>query len=129
MGALLPRPPRRRVRVVLQLECTVGAWGRRRAAWLVDDRLEACFYLSARPDLPGTEWLAECFRSERLVGAERAALLAGAPSTRASVGPTVCSCFGVGRQTIVDAKVEFDQIREQQTQTAIGAKAEFEKLR
>jgi assimilatory nitrate reductase catalytic subunit len=85
------------------LEYSDQTAGDYRAVWLVDDRLEACFYLSARPDLPGTEWLSECFASERLAGNERAALLAGAPSTRANEGPTVCACFGVGRQTIVDA--------------------------
>lgn len=74
-----------------------------RAAWLVKDRLEACFHLSARPDLPGTEWLAGCFTSEAFGRSERAALLAGAPRARAAAGPTICACCGVGRQTILDA--------------------------
>jgi assimilatory nitrate reductase catalytic subunit len=85
------------------LEYSDASAGDYRAAWLIEDRLEACFYVSARPDLPATEWLAGRFASERLGDAERAALLAGAPSTRAREGPTVCACFGVGRQTIVDA--------------------------
>lgn len=85
------------------LEYSDATAGEYRAAWLVGDRLEACFYLSARPDLPGSEWLAASFVRERVVAAERGALLAGAPSDRASAGPIVCSCFGVGRQTILDA--------------------------
>jgi assimilatory nitrate reductase catalytic subunit len=73
-----------------------------RAARLVDDRLAACLYISRRADLPDRSWLASLFESERLTGAERLALLAGRAPGRASQdgGPIVCSCFGVGRNTL-----------------------------
>jgi len=74
-----------------------------RAAWLIDDQLQDCFYLSARADLPPTDWLAGCFTQARIADHERASLLAGAPSARSQCGPTVCSCFGVGRNQIVEA--------------------------
>ena len=83
-----------------------------RAAWLIDDRLQACFYLSARADLPPTDWLAGRFTQSRIADHERAALLAGAPSARSQCGPIVCSCFGVGRNQILQA-IEADGLTQE----------------
>lgn len=80
-----------------------AAHGSYRAIWLVDDRVEACVFIAPRADLPARNWLAEQFGKQRVSGADRAALLAGEPPRGADTGPTVCSCFGVGRCTIVDA--------------------------
>jgi assimilatory nitrate reductase catalytic subunit len=78
-----------------------AAAGIYRAAHLVDDRLRACLYISRRPDLPGRGWLAGLFERGRLAGPERVGLLAGRPpGARENAGPLVCSCFGVGRETI-----------------------------
>ena len=75
-----------------------------RAIHVVNDRIEQCIFLSPRPDLPARAWLASLFASAHLTLAERAGMLAGqVVGMRADTGPTVCSCFGVGRTTICDA--------------------------
>jgi assimilatory nitrate reductase catalytic subunit len=75
-----------------------------RGALLIDDRISACVYLSPRPDLPSRTWLASLFARDRISDAERAGLLMGQPADpRADTGPTVCSCFGIGRNTICAA--------------------------
>ena len=75
-----------------------------RAAHLVAGRIVQCLFLSARPDLPARGWLAGLFAQETLSAADRAGLLAGRPlEARPDAGPIVCSCFGVGRDTICEA--------------------------
>ena len=75
-----------------------------RAVHVVEERIEACVYLSPRPDLPSRQWLAGLFAQERLEDMDRAGVLLGQPiAAGADTGPTVCSCFGVGRNTICDA--------------------------
>jgi assimilatory nitrate reductase catalytic subunit len=77
------------------------AAGTYRAAHLVGERLEACIYVSRRPDLPDRGWLAGLFERKRLETAERISLLAGrAPGVRSDAGPLVCSCWAVGRNTL-----------------------------
>jgi assimilatory nitrate reductase catalytic subunit len=72
-----------------------------RAARLVDDRLAACLYVSRRLDLPERGWLAGLFAKGTLSTQERYALLAGRPpGVQQDVGPLVCSCFTVGRNTL-----------------------------
>jgi assimilatory nitrate reductase catalytic subunit len=86
----------------LEYEDQVG--GVFRAAHLVDGRIESVLFVSRRPDLPAREWLAGLFAQESLSTSDRASLLAGrAKGKGADAGPTVCSCFGVGRNTIVMA--------------------------
>ena len=75
-----------------------------RAAYLIDNRIEACVYVSPRPDLPSRSWLASLFSKAKVNDADRAGLLAGRSVDPAGdTGPTVCSCFGVGRNTICAA--------------------------
>jgi assimilatory nitrate reductase catalytic subunit len=76
-----------------------------RAAHIVDDRLDACIYVSLRPNqLPARNWLGSLFTQQSLEESERAALLAGRPpGARVDPGRLVCSCFGVGRNTILRA--------------------------
>jgi assimilatory nitrate reductase catalytic subunit len=72
-----------------------------RAVHVVDDRIVSCLFLSPRPDLPSRNWLASLFVKERLDDADRLAVLLGRPiDNGADTGPTVCTCFGVGRNTI-----------------------------
>ncbi|SAK99367.1 nitrate reductase [Caballeronia ptereochthonis] len=72
-----------------------------RAAHVVEDRIESCVFISERPDLPARAWLASLFEKDRLDGEDRASLLLGQPIGKGEdTGPTVCSCFGVGRNTI-----------------------------
>jgi assimilatory nitrate reductase catalytic subunit len=88
------------------------AGGEYRAVHLVDERIEQVLFVSPRQDLPARAWLASLFDQDRLSAPERAGLLAGqAPGAQADSGPTVCSCFGVGRTTICTA------IREQKLGT------------
>jgi assimilatory nitrate reductase catalytic subunit len=71
------------------------------AGYVVDDRLEACVFVSTRPVLPSRAWLSGLFAKDRLADPDRIGLLLGqAVEPGADTGPTVCSCFGVGRNTI-----------------------------
>jgi assimilatory nitrate reductase catalytic subunit len=75
-----------------------------RAALIVNNRIEACVFVSPRPDLPSRTWLAGLFTKNKLNDLDRAGILAGrAIDKGADAGPTVCSCFGVGRNTICNA--------------------------
>ena len=86
-----------------------------RAAHVVDERIESCVFISERPDLPARAWLATLFEKDRLDDEDRASLLLGQPIGKGEdTGPTVCSCFGVGRNTICNA------IREQGTENRGG---------
>nr|WP_236901202.1 nitrate reductase [Cupriavidus necator] len=91
------------------LEYEDRAAGVYHAGHVVGDRLEACVYVSTRPELPSRAWLAGLFGRERLEDADRIGLLLGQPMEKgADTGPTVCSCFGVGRNTICDAVRQHD---------------------
>ncbi|AIY39324.1 Assimilatory nitrate reductase large subunit [Collimonas arenae] len=86
------------------LEYEDASAGVYRAVHVVDDRIHACVFLSPRPDLPSRAWLASLFVKERLADVDRVGLLIGQPIQKgADTGPTVCSCFSVGRNTICDA--------------------------
>ncbi|WP_034294790.1 nitrate reductase [Herbaspirillum sp. RV1423] len=72
-----------------------------RAVHIDNDRIDMCLFMSTRPDLPSRAWLAGLFDKEQLEEADRVGLLIGQPIEKgADTGPTVCSCFGVGRNTI-----------------------------
>ncbi|MBB3212174.1 assimilatory nitrate reductase catalytic subunit [Herbaspirillum sp. Sphag1AN] len=75
-----------------------------RAVHIEEERIVSCLFLSPRPDLPSRAWLASLFDKQQLEEADRVGLLLGqAIEKGADTGPTVCSCFGVGRNTICDA--------------------------
>ncbi len=75
-----------------------------RAVHVDNDRIDMCIFLSKRPDLPSRAWLASLFDKAQLEEADRVGLLIGQPIEKgADTGPTVCSCFGVGRNTICNA--------------------------
>ncbi|MFL9880615.1 molybdopterin-dependent oxidoreductase [Herbaspirillum rhizosphaerae] len=82
-------------------DSTAGVY---RAVHVDKDRIDMCIFLSKRPDLPSRAWLASLFDKEQLEEADRVGLLIGQPIEKgADTGPTVCSCFGVGRNTICNA--------------------------
>jgi len=86
------------------LEYTDPNAGTYRAAYVVDDRIAACLFVSPRPELPSRAWLASLFAKEKLDDADRTGLLVGQPADPAAdAGATICSCFGVGRKTICAA--------------------------
>ena len=71
---------------------------------MVSLSLVACVFLSTRPELPSREWLTGLLMRNRIDDQDRRGLLAGRPLTAAAdVGPLVCSCFRVGRNTITEA--------------------------
>ena len=95
------------------IEYQDSSQGMLRAALVVDGRLQACLFVSRRPDLPARAWLGEMFAQPALDARQRATLLAGRPAAQgADPGPVVCSCFGVGRNTICAA------IRDRQLESA-----------
>ncbi|NRR29164.1 molybdopterin-dependent oxidoreductase [Oxalobacteraceae bacterium] len=75
-----------------------------RAVHVTDDQIDQCIFLSPRQDMPSRAWLASLFSKDQLSEIDRVGLLVGQPVEKgADVGPTVCSCFGVGRNTICEA--------------------------
>ncbi|SDA39127.1 MULTISPECIES: nitrate reductase [unclassified Janthinobacterium] len=78
-----------------------------RAVHLDEGRIAQCVYVSPRPDLPSRSWLAGLFAHAHMDALDRAGVLLGQPIGKGvDAGPTVCSCFGVGRNTICAAIVE-----------------------
>ena len=90
------------------LEAGDPAEGMFRCALIEDDRLAGLLCVAARAeDLPGRAWLSGLFADAALAERDRAALLLGRPlEGEADPGATVCSCFGVGRNTIARAIVK-----------------------
>ncbi|MFA5676829.1 MAG: molybdopterin-dependent oxidoreductase [Pseudomonas sp.] len=71
---------------------------------LDDGRLLACVYLSPRSELPSRSWLGRLFEKNALSEADLVGLRLGHSVDPADdVGVTVCSCFSVGRNTILEA--------------------------
>ncbi|MBI5040552.1 MAG: molybdopterin-dependent oxidoreductase [Gammaproteobacteria bacterium] len=77
---------------------------RYRGARLVSGRLESCVFIGQGNELPPRDWLAALFDLEGLEPAQRASLLSGKPPRgETDRGRTVCACFNVGRNTLVEA--------------------------
>ena len=75
-----------------------------RGVRLVGERIESCIFIAPGHKLPSRNWLAGLFAKEALSEEERSALLSGRAAVgQKDVGPTVCACFGVGRNTILEA--------------------------
>jgi assimilatory nitrate reductase catalytic subunit len=82
-------------------EDSAGDYG---AVALEQERLLACVYLSPRAELPSRSWLSRVFGKETVSEADIVGLKLGRSVDPADdVGATVCSCFSVGRNTILDA--------------------------
>jgi assimilatory nitrate reductase catalytic subunit len=95
-GVLGPRAAR--------IEFSDAAGGRYRGANVANDRLSACLFVAAAKWLPSRTWLATLFGLPQLGDADRLAILAGrAPKGALESGPVVCSCFAVGRSTLLRA--------------------------
>ncbi|MGB6309392.1 MAG: molybdopterin-dependent oxidoreductase [Steroidobacteraceae bacterium] len=91
------------------LEYVDRSTGVYRAAHLLNDEIQACLFISPRPDLPARDWVSSLFAKQTLEDADRASLLTGQPAdARSDAGPVICSCFGVGRNTICAAIQQFD---------------------
>ena len=87
-----------------RIELTDAAGGRYRGANVEGEALQACVFVATAKWLPSRNWLATLFGSRRLSDADRLAILAGrAPKGALETGPIVCSCFAVGRSTLLRA--------------------------
>jgi assimilatory nitrate reductase catalytic subunit len=81
---------------------TVG--GRYRGARIVGNRLQACVFVAATKALPSRTWLGGLFAADALDDDARRGILAGRAANGAlESGPVVCSCFSVGRSTLLRA--------------------------
>jgi assimilatory nitrate reductase catalytic subunit len=99
-----------------RIEFSDVAGGRYRGANVDGNTLQACLFVATAKSLPSRTWLATLFNSASIGDAERLAILAGrAPKGTLEAGPVVCSCFAVGRSTLLrairaDGLVSVDQI-------------------
>ncbi|RRW69867.1 nitrate reductase [Pantoea dispersa] len=71
-------------------------------AWR-NGELHLVFYAGASLPEINHDWVAQAFRQAPVNAADRHALLAGQSAQRAVAGRTICSCFGVGENTILQA--------------------------
>jgi assimilatory nitrate reductase catalytic subunit len=81
---------------------------RYRAADIRDGKLENCLFIAKdQLQLPDRNWLQSLFREQTLEKFQRASLLAGRSTDKTpDAGPVVCSCFSVGRNTILKTIME-----------------------
>lgn len=81
-----------------------SAVNRYRAARIENGRLESCIFIGPDYALPERDWLIKLFNDKPLNEADRKSVLTGKPvSGEKDTGKTVCACFNVGMNTIVDA--------------------------
>lgn len=75
-----------------------------RAGKVINDKLGAVAFIAPTHELPARSWLSHIFSEQTLTDEARASLLSGKPGAgQPDVGPLVCSCFGVGENTIKGA--------------------------
>jgi assimilatory nitrate reductase catalytic subunit len=87
-----------------RIELHDPAGGRYRGARVAGGRLQACLFVAPTKQLPSRTWLAGLFANDALDDGARSAILAGRPAKAGEeTGPTVCSCFSVGRSTLLRA--------------------------
>ncbi len=76
-------------------------------AKIVGGKLQACVFISPNEQLPERDWLQDFFVKDELSLDERINLLLGQPAQKKDdAGKIVCSCFGVGKNTILKAVKE-----------------------
>ncbi len=90
---------------------------RYRMAAIENNQLQAVMFIAPGTELPPRTWLGDLFTEAELDDRSRMHLLAGQASGAKDVGAIVCSCFGVGINTIVEAIHENKLV----TPEAIGA--------
>lgn len=81
-----------------------SAVNRYRAARIESGRLESCIFIGPNYALPERDWLLKLFNDKPLSDLDRKSVLTGkSVSGEKDSGKTVCACFNVGMNTIVDA--------------------------
>jgi assimilatory nitrate reductase catalytic subunit len=76
---------------------------RYRIATLDNNCLETILFMAPSIDLPNRSWLGSIFKANEIDAITRLSLLAGKASGAKDEGKTVCSCFGVGINTIIES--------------------------
>lgn len=80
-----------------------SAVNRYRAARIENGRLESCIFIGPEFNLPERDWLVNLFSDEKINDTDRTSLLSGKPlNGQKDTGRTVCACFNVGVNSIVD---------------------------
>jgi assimilatory nitrate reductase catalytic subunit len=78
--------------------------GNYRIAQIVDQQLQSTVFFARNGQLPKSNWLCTLFDKPELSSKERLALLSGfPPQGDEQTGRTICSCFSIGEQTILQA--------------------------
>jgi assimilatory nitrate reductase catalytic subunit len=85
------------------IEFADPAAGRYRAAALRDGRLFAALFVATRPVRGDRDGLSACFSGKPIDELSRLGILSGKLGDRPDRGAIVCSCFSVGRNTLVNA--------------------------
>ena len=87
------------------IEYRDAAMGRYRAVCVQEGRLEAVFFIAPDQRLPEREWLASLFKQTAIDPSDLAGLLTARPpkGSAANTGRTVCACFSIGENTIMNA--------------------------
>jgi len=86
------------------LEYADARAGRYRFVSMTEQRLDTCLFVARSAQLPPRAWLVRLFEQTTLTPDDRLGLLAGTPlEPGMDIGAIVCSCFGVGRNTLMDA--------------------------
>ena len=79
------------------------AVNRYRAARVENDRLESCIFIGPDYALPERDWLVSLFTENELPEQDRKSILSGQPASgQHDVGRTVCACFSVGKNVLID---------------------------
>lgn len=89
---------------------------RYRTALIQDGVLQSVLFIAPTSELPSRTWLGSLFAESVLDNKTRLNLLAGQNSGTKDEGKTICSCFGVGINTIIEA-IQTDKLH---TVEAIG---------
>jgi len=76
---------------------------RYRSARIVDGCLQSVVFIAPSIELPSRNWLGSVFAKNEIDSKTRLSLLAGQKSGAKDEGQTICSCFGIGINTIVEA--------------------------
>ncbi len=77
--------------------------GRYRKARVENGALQSVLFLAPSTELPPRSWLGSVFAKSELDSKTRLNLLAGQLSGAKDEGKMICSCFGIGLNTIVEA--------------------------
>ncbi|MEJ2060130.1 MAG: molybdopterin-dependent oxidoreductase [Gammaproteobacteria bacterium] len=104
------------------LEYADPATGRYRAARLQHGRLEMVLFVAPDWGLPERTWLGQLFAEDHIDDMARMSLLVGkARGGMPDQGRTVCSCFNVGLNTILDAIKNQGLVKPEQIGAALKA--------